>query len=92
MMPFRILTKEETEALMRFAKAVHTGTAQLPPEIAKLHAELEEAIGQAVKFMAIFRVIDYSMVARVHELMAEKDVRYLDLVDSYQASGQKYLH
>jgi hypothetical protein len=91
-MPFRILTKAETEALMRLAKDLHSGTAQLPPEILALHAEIEEAVGQAVKFMAIFGVVDYSMVARVYGLMVEKDVRYLDLVDSYRASGQKYLH
>ena len=91
-MPFRILTTEETEVLMRFAKDIHNGTAKLPSEIAQLHAELEEAIGQAVRFMAIFRVMDYQMVARIHALMAEKDVRYLEAVDSYESSGQKYLH
>ena len=90
-MPFRVLTTTETEALMQFAKDLHNGTAELPLEISVLHAELEEAIGQAVRFMAVFRVIDYGMVAKVHALMVEKDVRYAEAFTDYKASGQKYL-
>lgn len=79
----RSLSQDDVAAVMNYVRGVSGGRPNVPARRESLNAEIDEAIRQAALFYALLRVIDYSLIERVHALMVERDVMWMTHVREY---------
>lgn len=85
-MKLRVLSPEEAEAVMRYARDLHEGKVNAPESVTRIDEELQEAIRNAALFMVRLRVVDYSLVETALELMFEKDAAWARAALEYMPS------
>lgn len=74
----RSLSQDDLAAVMNYVRGVWRGCPEPPARRKSLNAEIDEAIHQAAVFYAVFRVTDYSLIERVHDLMVERDSMWMN--------------
>ncbi len=79
-MSFRIMDRSEVETLLRIGRDLHEGRTDVPDEIKELRERIKKAIENAELFVALFRVVDMTMVHTVVEMKLELDALYGDWI------------